>query len=350
MPTRAYMKAMTFAAHALLRTISKVAGSEIVEDAMAFFRAFEGMEEGFRERARRVEDLLANPGNVLRAGCGAAGGLDRRGAVLCPPPRGELDSCERTGGEPPLLGLRSLTSRGRPVVTWPTHANRSPPARLPADTSRLGSPADPLAYEELGGISRTSLWSPPVRSDTSPSWPERWRRLQVVRVPFLQRGRARHRRPPGCRSPPARGPTSLRSWKSILIVSDSESVLEELRSALEDDETEIRELRAGEDVRLAVEQDPPDLVITDLQVGNMGGMAICLDLHLEESGDRIPHVPVLILLDRRADVFLARRSASEGWLVKPLDAIRIRRAARAVLDGGTFYDESYKPLPLAADR
>jgi len=48
MPTRVYMKAMTFAAHALLRTISRVAGSEIVEDAMAFFRAFEGMEEGFR--------------------------------------------------------------------------------------------------------------------------------------------------------------------------------------------------------------------------------------------------------------------------------------------------------------
>ncbi len=136
----------------------------------------------------------------------------------------------------------------------------------------------------------------------------------------------------------------------LLIVSDSESVLAELRSALEDDETEVRELHAGEEVRPAVEEDPPDLVITDLQVGNMGGVAICLDLHLEESGGRIPHVPVVILLDRRADVFLALRSASEGWLVKPLDAIRIRRAARAVLDGGTFHDESYKPLSLAADR
>ncbi len=135
----------------------------------------------------------------------------------------------------------------------------------------------------------------------------------------------------------------------MLIVSDSESVLEELRSALEDDETDIGELRAGEDVRLAVEQNPPDLVITDLQVGNMGGLAICLDLHLEESGGRIPHVPVVILLDRRADVFLARRAAAEGWLVKPLDPIRIRRAARVVLDGGTFHDESYKPLPLVAD-
>jgi anion-transporting ArsA/GET3 family ATPase len=65
MPTRAYLKAMTFAANALLRTIARVAGSEIVEDAMAFFRAFEGMEEGFRERARRVEELLADPGTAF---------------------------------------------------------------------------------------------------------------------------------------------------------------------------------------------------------------------------------------------------------------------------------------------
>jgi len=135
----------------------------------------------------------------------------------------------------------------------------------------------------------------------------------------------------------------------VLIVSDSESVREEVRSALEDDETVIRELDAGEDVRLIVEDDPPDLVVTDMQVGNMGGMAICLDLRLEESGDRIPHVPVVILLDRRADVFLARRSAAEGWLVKPLDPIRIRRAVTSLLEGGTFHDESYRPLRLTAD-
>lgn len=65
LPTRAYLKAMTLAANALLRTISRVAGAEIVEDALAFFRAFAGMEEGFRERARRVEELLADPGTAF---------------------------------------------------------------------------------------------------------------------------------------------------------------------------------------------------------------------------------------------------------------------------------------------
>jgi anion-transporting ArsA/GET3 family ATPase len=62
MPTRASLKALTVATQALLKTISKVAGAEIVEDAVAFFRAFDGMEAGFRDRARRVEQLLGDPG------------------------------------------------------------------------------------------------------------------------------------------------------------------------------------------------------------------------------------------------------------------------------------------------
>ncbi|MGH9304807.1 MAG: ArsA family ATPase, partial [Acidimicrobiales bacterium] len=65
MPTRASLRALGIAAQALLRTISKVAGSEIVDDAVAFFRAFEGMEGGFRDRAQRVEQLLADPGTAF---------------------------------------------------------------------------------------------------------------------------------------------------------------------------------------------------------------------------------------------------------------------------------------------
>jgi anion-transporting ArsA/GET3 family ATPase len=59
MPTRAGLRIMGVAAQALLRTISKVAGADIVTDAVAFFQAFEGMEEGFRNRAARVRELLA---------------------------------------------------------------------------------------------------------------------------------------------------------------------------------------------------------------------------------------------------------------------------------------------------
>ena len=60
-PTRVSLRAVGVATQALLRTLSKVAGAEIVQDAVAFFQAFEGMEEGFRSRAGAVRALLADP-------------------------------------------------------------------------------------------------------------------------------------------------------------------------------------------------------------------------------------------------------------------------------------------------
>ncbi len=64
-PTRVGLRFMGVAAQALLRTISKVAGADIVHDAVAFFQAFEGMEEGFRLRAARVRELLIQPGTAF---------------------------------------------------------------------------------------------------------------------------------------------------------------------------------------------------------------------------------------------------------------------------------------------
>jgi len=130
----------------------------------------------------------------------------------------------------------------------------------------------------------------------------------------------------------------------VLIASDEEWVRAEVRSVLSTrPELGVREVATGASVLPAVRQAPPALVVVDLQIGNMGGMAVCIDLRLEESGGRIDHVPVLMLLDRRPDVFLARRSGAEGWVVKPLDPVRLRRAIDALLAGRTYQDASYLP-------
>ncbi len=63
-PTRAYLRALNVAAQAFLRTVSKVVGSEVINDAIAFFQAFDGMEQGFRERAHQVVELLTAPDTV----------------------------------------------------------------------------------------------------------------------------------------------------------------------------------------------------------------------------------------------------------------------------------------------
>jgi anion-transporting ArsA/GET3 family ATPase len=60
-PTRGILRAVNMATQAFLRTVAKVVGSEVIEDAIAFFQAFQGMEEGFSNRAHKVDELLADP-------------------------------------------------------------------------------------------------------------------------------------------------------------------------------------------------------------------------------------------------------------------------------------------------
>jgi len=77
----------------------------------------------------------------------------------------------------------------------------------------------------------------------------------------------------------------------------------------------------------------------------MGGIANCLDLRLEAGADRLPATKVLLLLDRDSDRWLAREAQADGWLVKPVDSFRLRRAANAVLAGESYFEN--EPVPEA---
>lgn len=124
--------------------------------------------------------------------------------------------------------------------------------------------------------------------------------------------------------------------RTILLATDADEVLDEVDAALAGDGTQVLRVRAGHDVLPALHELDPVLLVLDMQIGNMGGAATALALRNEASGGRIDPPPVLMLLDRTADVFLATQAEADGWLVKPLDALRLRRAAGAVLDGGTY--------------
>ena len=133
----------------------------------------------------------------------------------------------------------------------------------------------------------------------------------------------------------------------ILVATDADWILDEVRAALGDGESTIRWVRNGKDVVPTLLAREADLVVLDLQIGNMGGMATCLDIRLEAGAGRLPDAGVLMLLDRAADVFLAQRSDADGWLIKPLDPFRLRRAADAILRGET-YREGVPAEPEAA--
>jgi len=122
----------------------------------------------------------------------------------------------------------------------------------------------------------------------------------------------------------------------VLVATDSDQIFDEVDAALAGPETTVSRRRNGREVRSAVIELEPDLIVLDLQIGSMGGMATCMDLRLEESGGRLEPQSILLLLDRDADVFIANQSGADGWLIKPTDAGRLRRAARAIRRGESF--------------
>ena len=129
-PGRGVMRAVNVAAQTFLRTVAKVVGGEVIDDAIAFFQAFEGMEEGFRERAAAVLDLLSD---------------DDTAFVLVASPR--RDTIAEAQYFADRLGEASISVRALIV-------NRMHPTFGPGLGEAAGERAKTLEGTDLGGLYR----------------------------------------------------------------------------------------------------------------------------------------------------------------------------------------------------
>ena len=118
----------------------------------------------------------------------------------------------------------------------------------------------------------------------------------------------------------------------ILVATDAQYVVNDVTSALSGPDVRFTICSEGREVSRLVAKGDVDLAVLDLQIGSKGGMAVAMDLRLDHSAGRVPAVKVLMLLDRTADVHLAKRSAADGWIVKPTDPLTQKRAVRDVLN------------------
>lgn len=60
-----YLKGLNLATSAMTRMVRRLTGSELLAEVGEFFAAFEGMYDGFKDRARRVYELLKDPGTAF---------------------------------------------------------------------------------------------------------------------------------------------------------------------------------------------------------------------------------------------------------------------------------------------
>lgn len=121
---------------------------------------------------------------------------------------------------------------------------------------------------------------------------------------------------------------------NVLVVTDEPWVRNEVHATLTGSEYELfdhSDPRTAADT--AVERDA-DVVIVDLQVGSMGGMAVTRSVRERTGGDSVG-IPVVMLLDRSADEFLAKRAGAAAWATKPLTTHVLDSAVRKALGRST---------------
>lgn len=115
----------------------------------------------------------------------------------------------------------------------------------------------------------------------------------------------------------------------LLLVSDSEWVVNDVRAGLGVGTWDLSVLAEPRDAATRVEHDIPDVVVIDLQIGSMGGMAVVRSIRAAFDEDDRPRL--VLLLDREADEFLARRAGADAWVVKPFSSHDLRLALGATL-------------------
>jgi DNA-binding response OmpR family regulator len=112
----------------------------------------------------------------------------------------------------------------------------------------------------------------------------------------------------------------------VLVVTDAVWVENDVRASLTDPGTVVYRVA---DPSLAVEaaiEHSPDVAVIDLQVGSKGGMAVVRALRAAVDSGAIVSVRTVLLLDRDADHFLARRAGADAAVVKPFTAQDLRAA------------------------
>jgi DNA-binding NarL/FixJ family response regulator len=122
---------------------------------------------------------------------------------------------------------------------------------------------------------------------------------------------------------------------TLLVYASNARVRDQVRVALgtrpsPDLEVELVEASAGEEVVARCDLGGIDLAILDGEATPTGGLGLCRQL--KDELDDAP--PVLVMLGRRDDAWLATWSRAEGVVLHPVDALQMTDAVLSLLQHG----------------
>lgn len=116
---------------------------------------------------------------------------------------------------------------------------------------------------------------------------------------------------------------------TVLLVADDDWIRHDVEAALAEPTTRVRTVTDPRTVVVEAHEAGPDLYVVDMQVGSMGGMAVTRAIKDAVGQGILRAAPIVLLLDRSADVFLGRRAGADAWVQKPFTAQELRTAKDA---------------------
>ena len=111
---------------------------------------------------------------------------------------------------------------------------------------------------------------------------------------------------------------------TALLIADAPWVSNDVRAALSIGSWHVEEINDPHAVGERLEKSRVDAIIVDMQVNAMGGMAIIRAIRQET--DPMTRPRLILLLDRSADEFLAKRAGADAAVLKPFEPPALRAA------------------------
>lgn len=118
---------------------------------------------------------------------------------------------------------------------------------------------------------------------------------------------------------------------SILVTDDQSTIRLMVRTALESDGYLVREASNGKEALDAIKAEPPDLMVLDMNMPVLDGMAVLEHLKAV-AADRAPRVIVLTAYGSIPTAVKATRLGAAEFLEKPVTPAELRRTVRSVLE------------------
>ena len=108
--------------------------------------------------------------------------------------------------------------------------------------------------------------------------------------------------------------------KSILLVDDCLANLKLTRFLLMEDGFEVRTAENAEQAIQALESSVPDIILMDIQMPGMDGLALTRHLRRDWDGS-LRNVPIVALTASaiKGDEQIARAAGCDGYITKPID-------------------------------